>query len=70
MHARQTEALEAFHIVDIVDIPGNTMRSATAIRSRRDDDVALIKLELTVIKLMIGFVLAFQVAMFANLFLD
>ena len=44
------------------------LKAATAL-SKRDDDVVSVKSELLVIKWMMGFVLAFQVAIFARLFM-
>jgi hypothetical protein len=37
--------------------------------SKRDDDVTSLKTDLTVMKWMMGFVLGFQVAVFAKLFI-
>ncbi|PSH64628.1 hypothetical protein CU103_12120 [Phyllobacterium sophorae] len=45
------------------------MTAATAL-SRRNDDVTSIKSELMLIKWMMGFVLAFQIGIFAKLFLS
>ena len=45
-----------------------TTKAAQAL-SKRDDDVGSVKAELLVIKWMMGFVLAFQVAIFAKLFM-
>jgi hypothetical protein len=47
---------------------GQALKAATAL-SKRDDEVSSIKGELLVIKWMMGFVLAFQVAIFAKLFM-
>jgi hypothetical protein len=44
------------------------MKAAAAL-SKRDDDVVSVKSELWLIKWMMGFVLAFQAAIFAKLFM-
>ncbi len=48
--------------------PSSPLAFAAAL-GRRDDEATLIKGELLVIKWMMGFVLAFQVAIFAKLFM-
>jgi hypothetical protein len=48
--------------------PNKALKAAAAL-SKRDDDVTSVRSELTVIKWMMGFVLAFQVAIFVKLFL-
>jgi hypothetical protein len=63
---RQTEVFEAFRAIDI---PEDKALKAAAALSKRDDDVALLKTDTSILKWMIGFVLAFQVAIFAKLFL-
>jgi hypothetical protein len=63
---RQTEVFEAFRTIDI---PEDKALKAAAALSKRDDDVALLKTDTSILKWMIGFVLAFQVAIFAKLFL-
>ena len=62
----QTEVFEAFRAIDIPE--GKALKAAAAL-SKRDDDVALLKTDTSILKWMIGFVLAFQVAIFAKLFL-
>jgi len=62
----QTEAFEAFRAIDIPE--DKALRAAAAL-SKRDDDVALLKTDTSILKWMMGFVLAFQVAIFAKLFL-
>jgi hypothetical protein len=62
----QTEVFEAFRAIDI---PEDKALKAAAALSKRDDDVALLKTDTSILKWMIGFVLAFQVAIFAKLFL-
>ncbi len=57
---------EAFRAIDIPE--DKALRAATAL-SKRDDDVSSLKGELLVLKWMMGFVLAFQIAVFARLFL-
>ena len=57
---------EAFRAIDIPE--DKALRVATAL-SKRDDDVSSLKGELLVLKWMMGFVLAFQIAIFARLFL-
>lgn len=61
----QSEVFEAFRAIDVPE--EKAMKAATAL-SKRDDDVTLIKSELMLIKWMMGFVLAFQVGIFAKLF--
>jgi hypothetical protein len=63
---RQTEVFEAFRTIDI---PEDKALKAAAALSKRDDDVALLKTDTSILKWMIGFVLAFQVAIFAKQFL-
>ena len=66
MSAMQSEVHEAFRAIDI---PEDKALKAAAALSKRDDEVASVKGELLVIKWMMGFVLAFQVAIFGKLFL-
>ncbi len=66
MSAMQSEVYEAFRAIDI---PEDEALKAAAALSRCDDDVASVKGELLVIKGMMGFVLASQVAVFGKLFL-
>ncbi len=66
MSAMQSEVYEAFRAIDI---PEDKALKAAAALSKRDDEVASVKGELLVIKGMMGFVLAFQVAIFGKLFL-
>jgi hypothetical protein len=44
------------------------MKAATAL-SKRDDEVSSLKADMLVLKWMLGFVLAFQLGIFAKLFL-
>jgi hypothetical protein len=66
MSNMQSEVFEAFRAIDI---PEDKALKAAAALSKRDDDVASLKGELLVIKWMMGFVLAFQVAIFVKLFM-
>jgi len=66
MSVLQTEVFEA---IRAIDIPEDKALKAAAALSRRDDDVNSIKSELSLDKWMMGFVLAFQVAIFVKLFL-
>ncbi len=62
----QTEVFEAFRAIDI---PEDMALKAAAALSKRDDDVASLKIDAAILKWMMGFALAFQVAIFAKLFL-
>ena len=62
----QTEVFEAFRAIDI---PEDKALKAAAALSKRGDDEALLKTDTSILKWMMGFVLAFQVAIFAKLFL-
>ena len=66
MTQMQSEVFEAFRSIDV---PEDKALKAAAALSKRDDDVTSVRSELTVIKWMMGFVLAFQVAIFAKLFM-
>ncbi|MDR3463236.1 MAG: integrase [Beijerinckiaceae bacterium] len=66
MSLMQSEVFEAFRAIDIPE--DKALKAATAL-SKRDDDVSSLKSELLVLKWMMGFVLAFQIAIFAKLFL-
>jgi hypothetical protein len=59
----RTEVFEAFRAIDIPE-EGSESR-----RGKREDDVASLKTGAAILKWMMGFVLAFQVAIFAKLFL-
>ena len=59
MTVLQSEVFEAFRAIDIPE--DKTLKAATAL-SKRDDDVSAIKSELLLMKWMLGFVLAFQIA--------
>ncbi len=60
------EVFEAFRAIDISE---DKVLKAAAALSKRDDDVASLKTDTSILKWMMGFVLAFQVAIFAKLFL-
>ncbi|ACK49317.1 integrase, catalytic region [Methylocella silvestris BL2] len=62
----QTEVFEAFRAIDI---PEDKALKAAAAVSKRDDDVTSLKADTAILKWMMGFVLAFQAAIFAKLFL-
>mgnify|MGYP003577479220 CR=1 FL=1 len=65
MSIMQSEIFEAFRAIDVPE--EKAMKAATAL-CKRDDDVTLIKSELMLIKWMVGFILAFQLGIFARLF--
>lgn len=65
MSAMQSEGFETFRAIDI---PEDKAIKAAAAFGKRDDNVVSIRGELLLIKWMMGFVLAFQVAIFAKLF--
>ncbi|PNE11292.1 MAG: hypothetical protein CR217_09515 [Beijerinckiaceae bacterium] len=62
----QMEVFEAFRAIDISE---DKVLKAAAALSKRDDDVASLKTDTSILKWMMGFVLAIQVAIFAKLFL-
>jgi hypothetical protein len=66
MSVMQSEVFEALRAIDI---PEEKALKAAASLSKRDEDVVSVKAELLLIKWMMGFVLAFQVAIFAKLFM-
>ncbi len=61
----QTEVFEAFRAIDI---PEDKALKAAAALSKRDDDVTSLKTDTAILKWMMGFMLAFQAAIFAKLF--
>jgi hypothetical protein len=61
----QSEVFEAFRVIDV---PKDKALKATAALSRRDDDVAPIEVAFMLLKWMIGFVLAFQIAIALKIF--
>jgi len=66
MTVLQSEVFEAFRAIDIPE--DKALKAAEAL-SKRDDDVTTLKADMLILKWMLGFVLAFQVAIFAKLFL-
>jgi hypothetical protein len=60
---------QVFEAFRAIDIPEDKALKAAAALSKRDEDVASLKTDTSVLKWMMGFVLAFQVAIFAKLFL-
>ncbi len=66
MSAMQSEVFEAFRAIEIPE--DKALKAATAL-SKRDDDVISIKSELVLVKWMVGFVLAFQIAVAVKLFI-
>jgi hypothetical protein len=62
----QWRLFEAFRAIDI---PEDKALKAAAALSKRDGDVASLKTDTSILKWMMGFVLTFQVAIFAKLFL-
>ncbi len=62
----QSEVFEAFRAIEIPE--DKALKAATAL-SKRDDDVISIKSELVLVKWMVGFVLAFQIAVAVKLFI-
>lgn len=63
----QSKVFEAFRAIDS---PEDKALKAAAALGKRDDDVASVRSELLLIKWMMGFVLAFQVAIFVKLFMN
>jgi hypothetical protein len=66
MSVMQSEVFEAFRAIDIPE--EKALKAATAL-SKRDDEVVSIKGEFLVLKWMMGFVLAFQIAIFVKMFM-
>lgn len=65
MSVMQSEVFEAFRAIDI---PEDKAVEAAAALSKRTNDVTSIKGELHIVKRMLGFVLAFQAAIFVKTF--
>jgi len=61
--------MEVFEAFRAIDIPEDKALKAAAALSKRDGDVASLKTDTSILKWMVGFVLAFQAAIFAKLFL-
>ena len=66
MSNMQAEVFEAFRAID--KRQDKAVKAVTAL-SKRDDDVSSLKGDMLLMKWMMGFVLAFQVAIFAKLFI-
>ena len=66
MTTLQSEVFEAFRAIDVPE--DKAMKAATAL-SKRDDEVSSLQADMLVLKWMLGFVLAFQLVIFAKLFL-
>jgi len=66
MSAMQSEVFEAFRAIDVPE--DKALKAATAL-GKRDDDVTSIKADLLLMKWMVGFVLALQIAIGVKLFL-
>jgi hypothetical protein len=66
MTTLQREVFEAFKSIDVPE--DKAIKAATAL-SKRDDEVSSLKADMPVLKWMLGFVLAFQLGIFAKLFL-
>jgi len=62
----QSEVFEAFRAIDVPE--DKALKAATAL-GKRDDDVTSIKADLLLMKWMVGFVLALQIAIGVKLFL-
>jgi hypothetical protein len=61
----QTEVFDAFRSIGVDEAKA---AKAAAALNERDNDVAALKSDMVLMKWMMGFVLAFQVAIFARLF--
>lgn len=61
----QSEIFDAFRSIGVDE--DKAVKAAAAL-SKRDDDVSLLKTDMNLIKWMVGFVLAFQLAVFVKLF--
>lgn len=66
MTTMQSEVYEAFRSIDVAE--DKAVKAAAAL-SRRDDDVSSLKSDMNLMKWMLGFVLAFQIGIFAKLFI-
>jgi hypothetical protein len=62
----QSEVFDAFRSIGVTE--DKALKAATAL-NERDRDVAVLKADMSVMKWMMGFVLAFQVAIFVKLFI-
>jgi aconitase B len=66
MSSIQAEVFEAFRAIDIPE--EKALKAASAL-SKRDTDVESMKSDVNLLKWMVGFILAFQVAIVAKLFI-
>jgi len=66
MSTMQSEVFDAFRSIGVAE---DKAAKAAAALNERDKDVAALKSDMAIMKWMMGFVLAFQVAIFAKLFL-
>ncbi|EWY40083.1 integrase [Skermanella stibiiresistens SB22] len=62
----QNGAYEAFRSIDV---PEEKAVKAAAALSKRDDDVGILKADMSLLKWMMGFVLAFQIDIFLKMFI-
>ncbi len=65
MSTLQSEVFDAFRSIGVTE--DKAVKAAAAL-STRDNDVTSLKSDMSVMKWMMGFTLAFQVAIFAKLF--
>jgi len=65
MSTLQSEVFDAFRSIGVTE--DKAVKAAAAL-SARDNDVTTLKSDMNLMKWMMGFVLAFQVAIFAKLF--
>jgi len=61
----QSEVFDAFRDMGVAE--DKAVKAAAAL-SKRDEDVTSLKTDINLLKWMVGFVLAFQVALFVKLF--
>jgi hypothetical protein len=66
MSILQSEVFEAFRAINVPE--EKALKAAEAL-NKRDDDVIVLKSDMVVLKWMLGFVLAFQIAIFVKLFI-
>jgi hypothetical protein len=59
---------EVFEALRSIDVPEDKALKAAGALARRDDDVAGLKSDMQLVKWMLGFVLAFQIAVVIKLF--
>ncbi len=66
MSILHSEVFEAFRAINVPE--EKALKAAEAL-NKRDDDVTVLKSDMVVLKWMLGFVLAFQIAIFVKLFI-